>query len=90
MLKRNNSSKPISASEISQYVYCPVSWYLKRSGADPQSGSLNRGIDEHKRAGGRLVLIERRERAAGVFRLLGYFATAIAILLMGWILWNYI
>ena len=51
MLKRNNGSKAISASEISQYVYCPVSWYLKRSGVQPQSCGLKRGIGEHKKAG---------------------------------------
>ncbi len=89
MLKRNNGSKAISASEISQYVYCPVSWYLKRCGVQPQSYGLKRGIDAHEKAGSRLVLLERRERAAGVFRLMGYFSVVAAILLMGWVLWTY-
>ncbi|MDD1748708.1 MAG: hypothetical protein LUO89_02430 [Methanothrix sp.] len=89
MLKRNNDSNPISASEISQYVYCPVSWYLKRSGVKPQSGGLKNGVVEHKKAGGRLILLEKRERTAGIFRLLGYFSAVIAILLLGGILWNY-
>ncbi|MFA6226820.1 MAG: hypothetical protein WC620_11785 [Methanoregula sp.] len=89
MLKRSSGSKPISASEISQYVYCPVSWYLKRSGVQPQSGGLKRGIVEHEKAGGRLILLEKRDRAAGIFRLLGYFSAVIAILLLGWILWTY-
>ncbi|MDD4162031.1 MAG: hypothetical protein PHW87_06065 [Methanothrix sp.] len=89
MLKRNNGSKPISASEISQYVYCPVSWYLKRSGVKPQSGGLKTGIVEHKKAGGRLILLERREKAAGIFRLLGYLSAIVAVLLLGLILWTY-
>jgi hypothetical protein len=89
MLKRKNENKAISASEISQYVYCPVSWYLKRSGVPPHSSSLKRGIEEHEKAGGRLNLLERRERAAGVFRFLGYLSALAAILLMGWVLWTY-
>ncbi|MDD2836143.1 MAG: hypothetical protein PHY05_08325, partial [Methanothrix sp.] len=68
MLKRKNGDKAISASEISQYVYCPVSWYLKRTGVEPQSFGLKRGIDMHQKAGGRLTLLDRRERAADLFR----------------------
>jgi CRISPR/Cas system-associated exonuclease Cas4 (RecB family) len=89
MLKRKNGYKAISASEISQYVYCPVSWYLKRTGVQPQSFGLKRGIDAHEKAGSRLIILERRERAAGMFRLLGYFSALTAILLIGWVLWTY-
>jgi CRISPR/Cas system-associated exonuclease Cas4 (RecB family) len=90
MLKRKNGDKAISASEISQYVYCPVSWYLKRKGVEPQSIGLKRGIDMHQKAGGRLTLLDRRERAADLFRLLGYISLIAAILLAGWLLWIYI
>ncbi|OPY48711.1 MAG: hypothetical protein A4E49_03402 [Methanosaeta sp. PtaU1.Bin112] len=90
MLKRKNENEAISASEISQYVYCPVSWYLKRKGVPPQSFGLKRGIDMHERAGGRLTLLYRRERAAGWFRLLGYLSLITALLLAGWVLWTYI
>ncbi|MFZ3149473.1 MAG: hypothetical protein WA137_10570 [Methanothrix sp.] len=89
MLKRKNGYKAISASEISQYVYCPVSWYLKRCGVQPQSSGLMRGIDAHEKAGSRLILLERRERTASIFRLLGYLSAIAAILLTGWILWTY-
>jgi CRISPR/Cas system-associated exonuclease Cas4 (RecB family) len=89
MLKRKNGFKAISASEISQYVYCPVSWYLKRTGVQPQSFGLKRGIDAHEKAGSRLIVLEKRERAAGMFRLMGYFSAIAAILLTGWFLWTY-
>ena len=89
MLKRKNGYKAISASEISQYVYCPVSWYLKRTGVQPQSFGLKRGIDAHEKAGSRLIILEKRERAACMFRLLGYFSAIAAIFLTGWFLWNY-
>jgi hypothetical protein len=55
----------------------------------PQSFGLKRGIDAHEKAGSRLIILERRERAAGMFRLLGYFSAIAAILLIGWFLWTY-
>jgi hypothetical protein len=90
MFKRKNGSETIAASEISQYVYCPISWHLKRSGVVPHSNLLKRGRDEHERAGGRLTLLERRENAAGILRLLCYFTLAAAVLIAGWILWTYL
>jgi hypothetical protein len=89
MSKRKNSNKAITAYEISQYVYCPISWYLKISGVQPQSYGLKRGIDAHEKVGRKLIFLERRERVAGIFRLLGYFSAVVAILIFGWILWTY-
>jgi CRISPR/Cas system-associated exonuclease Cas4 (RecB family) len=89
MLKRKSGSKTITASEISQYVYCPVSWYLKRSGEVPYSAGLKRGLREHEKAGGRLVVLEKREAAAGFFRRLGYLFGLAAVLLLGWLLWTH-
>ncbi|MDD4093548.1 MAG: hypothetical protein PHF94_02910 [Methanothrix sp.] len=86
MLKRKSGSRTITASEISQYVYCPVSWYLKRSGVQPYSAGLKRGRDEHERAGGRLTVLKKREAAASVFRWMGSLLALAAILLLGWFL----
>ncbi len=87
MLKHKDQGKAISASEISQYVYCPVSWYLKRSGVQPQSPGFKRGIVEHKKAGGRLALLEKREKAAGTFQRLGTLSIILALMLVGVFLW---
>lgn len=88
MLRRKSGSKTISASEISQYVYCPVSWYLKRSGEEPYSAGLKRGRKEHEKAGGRLAILEKREAAAGTFQKLGYLFGLAAVLLLGWFVWT--
>jgi hypothetical protein len=78
----------ITASEISQYAYCPVSWHLLRSGVAMQSDGLSRGIAEHQRAGGRLRLIAQRDRAASRFGLIALLSASAAALLLGWILWT--
>ena len=86
MAKRTNKSEVIAASEISQYVYCPVSWYLKRMGASPRSPYLERGIREHIGAGKRLSLLQKKDSASRAFRFLEYSSALFAILLIGWFL----
>jgi CRISPR/Cas system-associated exonuclease Cas4 (RecB family) len=86
MVKRTNKSEVIAASEISQYVYCPVSWYLKRMGAPARSPYLERGIREHIGAGKRLSILEKKDKASRTFRLLEYSSALFAILLLGWFL----
>lgn len=86
MAKRTNKSEVIAASEISQYVYCPVSWYLKRMGAPARSPYLERGIREHIGAGKRLSLLEKKDKSSRAFRLLEYSSLLFAILLLGWFL----
>jgi hypothetical protein len=78
----------ITASEISQYVYCPVSWHLKRSGAPMVSPGLEQGAAEHERAGGCLRLAARRERTASLLRMVGLLLAFAALILFGWILWT--
>jgi CRISPR/Cas system-associated exonuclease Cas4 (RecB family) len=87
MPKPKAGSYTITASEISQYAYCPVSWYLKRSGAPLESPGLVRGIAEHERAGSRLRLVARRERASGIFHRIASLLAFISLILLGWILW---
>ncbi|MGV8126464.1 MAG: hypothetical protein ACP5PV_04530 [Methanothrix sp.] len=89
MFKPLSRSNIITASEISQYVYCPVSWHLQRSGASPESAGLERGVAEHERAGGRLRLVARRERASSILRRAAFLLAFAALILLGWILWTH-
>ncbi|HPA98090.1 MAG: hypothetical protein GX463_02880 [Methanothrix sp.] len=88
MLKPRSGRNIITASEISQYVYCPVSWHLKRSGVPMDSPGLERGVAEHERAGGCLRLAARRERTASLLRMAGLLLAFAALILLGWILWT--
>ncbi len=74
----------ITASEISQYIYCPVAWYLKRSGCSPQSPGLERGIDKHIEVGKKLSLVQKQERSVQMLRRLEYLMIFTAFVLMGW------
>lgn len=37
----------ITASEISEFAYCPKAWYLKRCGEVAQSPRLEAGVEFH-------------------------------------------
>ena len=87
-MAKPKAGRIITASEISQYVYCPVSWHLKRSGAPMKSAGLERGEAEHERAGGCLRLAARRERTASLLRMAGLLLAFAALILLGWILWT--
>ncbi|MBP7070070.1 MAG: hypothetical protein KBA97_03250 [Methanothrix sp.] len=87
MPKPRSGRNIISASEISQYVYCPISWHLKRSGVPMDSPGLERGVAEHERAGGCLRLAARRERTASLLRMVALLLAFAALILLGWVLW---
>lgn len=76
----------ITASEISQYAYCPVAWYLERCGGMPKSPRLEIGTDEHIKAGKRLMHIQSQERSLRIVRILEYLMLACAFAALWWFL----
>ncbi len=76
----------ITASEISQYAYCPVAWYLERCGSIPESPSLEKGRREHIEAGERLLQIQSHERSLRIVRLLEYLMIIGVFVALGWLL----
>jgi hypothetical protein len=50
---RNTGPEPVlTASEIANFEFCPVAWFLQRSGADRDSTSMRNmedGAREHRR-----------------------------------------
>ncbi|MDH7517724.1 MAG: hypothetical protein QHH19_05210 [Candidatus Thermoplasmatota archaeon] len=45
------NSEVISASEIGQYHYCSIAWYLQKCGYEPVSALLNTGVEKHAQLG---------------------------------------
>ena len=59
---KNEYEKPILfASEIGQYSYCPVSWYLQKCGYKPDSFMLKEGVKKHKLYGIQLQKVIKQE-----------------------------
>ncbi|MBN2066353.1 MAG: hypothetical protein JW771_06060 [Candidatus Thermoplasmatota archaeon] len=72
----------ISASEIGQYHFCSVAWYLKKCGYDPQSPSLARGAQKHEALGAIVDHVEQSTKISNVVAIIGYLLLAIAILIL--------
>jgi len=70
----------ITASEIAQFHFCPVSWYLRKQGFLPASTLLKKGKKIHHRVGYHLFKSAKIERRIIRLRFLGLVLLFISIL----------
>ncbi len=78
---RLNNSEIIRASEIGQYYYCPVSWYLQKCGYKPKSHNLEIGTKKHEELGSTIDNINVDIKKYGVFEILGYLFLLLGFLI---------
>jgi len=74
------SKKIINASEIGQYNYCSVAWFLQRCGYEPLSEFLDVGAKTHKDLGIILDYTKQKTRKSRILSNVGYFLLIIGIL----------
>ena len=72
----------ISASEIGQYVYCSISWYLQKCGYEPKSHFLDIGAKKHVELGNIMDSLQYKKKTSRILAIVGYLLIAIAILLI--------
>ena len=75
-------SDVISASEIGQYLYCPMAWYLQKCGYKPESSLLERGERKHSKLG---VIVDRTRIniiKSRILTIAGYLLMLVAILVI--------
>jgi len=78
--KKNSCSKDtdvINASEIGQYHYCSVAWYLQRCGYEPVSPMLDIGAKKHMELG---RIIDNTQIKLKKSRFIGIIAYLLLIL----------
>ena len=80
--KTEHNLNIISASEIGQYQYCPISWKLQRSGYKPNSIYLEKGEKNHIKQGKIIKKIDKINKKSKILNLIGYFLTLIAIIII--------
>lgn len=76
-----NNSEIIRASEIGQYHYCPVSWYLQKCGYQPISHNLEKGKKKHEELGITIDKINVSIRKYRTLELLGYLFLIVGVLI---------
>ncbi len=69
----------IRASEIGQYMYCSMAWYLQRCGYKPDSPLLDIGIQTHINLGKTIDSIRDETKRSRRYALLGCLFLIIAV-----------
>jgi len=67
----------ISASEIAQFHFCPMSWYLRKQGFIPASKHFRSGKLKHKQIG---HLVQRSNHLKKMSIILGLTGTIFIVL----------
>ena len=75
-----NKKNIISASEIGQYVYCSISWYLQRCGCQPDSLLLDLGKKTHINLGNEIDNINFNIKKSKRYAILGYLFLTISFI----------
>ena len=73
-------SDTISASEIGQYHYCSMSWYLQKCGYEPKSEMLNVGKQKHVELGQTIDNIQANARKSRICKITAGLLFSIAFL----------
>ena len=76
------SKKIISASEIGQYNYCSVAWFLQRCGYEPLSDSIEKGAKAHTELGNILDYTTLNTKKSKILSYIGFFLLIIGILFL--------
>lgn len=74
--------KIITASEIGQYTFCPISWYLQRCGYKPESKLLDKGKLNHLKHGKIMYYTKNNIRKAKILSKIGYIFLIFALILL--------
>lgn len=80
-LKKLKNHDVISASEIGQYYFCSMAWYLQKCGYRPESAFLELGTKKHEKLGEIIAKTQSETRKSKIFTLVGYLLLISAVLI---------
>jgi len=72
----------INASEIGQYHYCPVAWYLQKCGYKPQSPLLEIGIKKHVELGKIIDDTQIKIKNSKIIAFVGYLLLILSVIIL--------
>ena len=79
---RFKGTEIINASEIGQYHYCSMAWYLQKCGYEPKSPLLDVGIKKHTELGEIIDYTQINIKKSRVLAIVGYLLLIIAVLVV--------
>ena len=85
------SKEVISASEMERYGYCPLSWWLGRTGVDAEGSEVASGLEKHQEIGASLKTLlheEHKSRETSSTLLTVVLYIGVLVLAALFILWR--
>ncbi len=79
---RFKGTEIINASEIGQYHYCSMAWYLQKCGYEPKSPLLDVGTKKHTELGEIIDYTQINIKKSRVLAIVGYLLLIIAVLVV--------
>ena len=76
------ANQTISASEIAQYSYCSISWYLQKCGYKPISLSLEIGKENHNNLGKSINHIQNNINKSKILAAVGFLFLFISLIMV--------
>jgi len=80
----------ITATEIQNYTYCSMNWFLERCGFKPETPEMRRGTEFHRQLGEKITEVQQIESTAEKSRNIGSalisISIAVGVFLLLWIL----
>lgn len=77
----SRASETISASEIGQYQFCSVSWFLVKCGYKPKSPLLDKGLNKHKEIGEIIEFAQSNIKKSKLLSYIGYLILITAVII---------
>jgi CRISPR-associated exonuclease Cas4 len=84
-MKEQSRRLILKASEIGQFIYCPVAWHMQRQGYKVESPMLDRGLEEHFDLGTQIDTVTEEEKKSRALLFVGLGLIIISVLIfVGW------
>ncbi len=80
--KKIKRDEVISASEIGQFCYCSIAWYLQKQGFKPNSEFLEVGQKKHNELGQLIKKTELKTLKSKIIAVIGYIFLFFSIFLI--------
>lgn len=82
MRNKKKRDEVISASEIGQFCYCSIAWYLQKQGFKPNSELLVIGEKKHDEIGRIIKKTEKNMVKSKILALIGYIVLFLSIFIL--------
>ena len=82
MTNKETEKQIINASEIGQYHFCSLAWYLQKKGYKSKSSFIKRGEEKHHIYGKNILRLKKNKKFVKILYIAGILCLFIALILI--------